>query len=430
MAPLSIHIPTLMLALLSGFAMLGVQLWMAQRSKLRYLDLAVWTWGSWALLGGFAMLSARLVLPLWLSALAGNGLIALGIIFYNEAIHRHVLGRSLPRWLWWGAPAVSWALTAALLGAPLPVRTSIISLLFGLLLCPAIVVLMTAGWRRESSLRAVALTLVAAAASLFLRSIHAIVNPDDYRDLMQSSLGQGLTFLFSFICLIGTGFGFVLANFERIARHMEDMASTDGLTGCLNRMTADALLRHELERGRREGTPLAFVLLDLDHFKDVNDCHGHHAGDDALRAFAAEVRARLRGSDVVGRWGGEEFGLVLPATDAPGAERLVEAIREAVSRLRLCDGEGRDFSMTVSAGIAIAEPGANLSADLLFMRADRALYVAKDGGRNRVQVHDERIAEMASMPPRATAGDRASTPPEGAAAETSPTTSMDTGRPA
>ncbi|WP_141100868.1 GGDEF domain-containing protein [Roseateles aquatilis] len=383
-----IHIPTLMLALLSGFAMLGVQLWMAQRSRLRYLDLGVWTWGSWILLGGFAMLSARPVLPVWLSALAGNGLIALGIVFYNEAIHRHVLDRSLPRWMWWGAPATAWALTAWMLSWPLAARTSAISLVFAALLCPAIVVLMGPGWRGESSLRAVALTLLAAAASLLLRSIHAITNPEEYQDLMQSSLGQGLTFLFSFISLIGAGFGFVLANFERVARRMEDMATTDGLTGCLNRMTADALLRHELERCRREGTPLAFVLLDLDHFKDINDCHGHHAGDAALRAFAAEVRLRLRASDVVGRWGGEEFGLVLPATDEPGATRLVDQIREAVATLKLCDGEGRPFSLTVSAGIAVAQRGASLNGDQIFMRADRALYRAKDGGRNRVQVHD------------------------------------------
>ena len=384
----SIHIPTLMLALLSGFAMLGVQLWAAQRSRLRYLDLAVWTWGSWTLLAGFAMLTARLVVPVWVSALLGNGLIALGIVFYNEAIHRHVLGRSLPRWMWWSAPLVAWTLTAWMLTWPLALRTSAISLVFALLLCPAILVLLGPGWRGESSLRAVGLTLVAAAASLLLRSVHALTNPEEYRDLMQSSLGQGLTFLFSFICLIGAGFGFVLANFERIARRMEEMASTDGLTGCLNRMTADALLRHELERGRREGTPLAFVLLDLDHFKDVNDCHGHHAGDDALRAFAAEVRARLRASDVVGRWGGEEFGLILPATDGPGAARLVEQIREAVATLRLCDGEGHDFALTVYAGIAVAAPGGQLTADQLFMRADRALYRAKDGGRNNVQLHD------------------------------------------
>lgn len=384
----SIHIPTLMLALLSGFAMLGVQLWAAQRSRLRYLDLGVWTWGSWTLLAGFTMLTARVVVPVWVSALLGNGLIALGIVFYNEAIHRHVLGRSLPRWMWWGGPAVAWALTAWMLSWPLSIRTSAISLVFAMLLMPAIFVLLGPGWRGEASLRAVGMTLVAAAASLLLRSIHALTNPEEYLDLMQSSLGQGLTFLFSFICLIGAGFGFVLANFERIARRMEEMASTDGLTGCLNRMTADALLRHELERGRREGTPLAFVLLDIDHFKDVNDCHGHHAGDDALRAFAGEVRARLRASDVVGRWGGEEFGLILPATDGVGAMRLVEQIREAVATLRLCDGDGREFSLTVSAGISVAEPGGRITADHLFMRADRALYRAKDGGRNNVQVHD------------------------------------------
>ena len=394
----SIHIPTRMLALLSGFAMLGVQLWAAQRSRLHYLDLGVWSWGSWTLLAGFAMLSARLVLPVWISALFGNGLIALGIVFYNEAIHRHVLGRSLPRWMWWGAPAVAWGLTAWMLAWPLALRTSAISLVFAVLLMPAIFLLLGPGWRGESSLRAVGVTLVAAAASLMLRSLHALTNPEEYLDLMQGSLGQGLTFLFSFISLIGAGFGFVLANFERIARRMEEVASTDGLTGCLNRMTADALLRHELERGRREGAPLAFVLLDLDHFKDVNDCHGHHAGDDALRAFAAEVRARLRASDVVGRWGGEEFGLVLPATDGAGARSLVEQIREAVATLRLCDGDGRDFTLTVSAGIAVAEPGGQLTADQLFMRADRALYRAKDGGRNNVQVHDSNWELSAQSP--------------------------------
>ena len=394
----SIHIPTLMLALLSGFAMLGVQLWAAQRSRLHYLDLGVWSWGSWTLLAGFAMLSARLVLPVWISALFGNGLIALGIVFYTVAIHRHVRGRSLPRWMWWGAPAVAWGLTAWMLAWPLALRTSAISLVFAVLLMPAIFLLLGPGWRGESSLRAVGVTLVAAAASLMLRSLHALTNPEEYLDLMQGSLGQGLTFLFSFISLIGAGFGFVLANFERIARRMEEVASTDGLTGCLNRMTADALLRHELERGRREGAPLAFVLLDLDHFKDVNDCHGHHAGDDALRAFAAEVRARLRASDVVGRWGGEEFGLVLPATDGAGARSLVEQIREAVATLRLCDGDGRDFTLTVSAGIAVAEPGGQLTADQLFMRADRALYRAKDGGRNNVQVHDSNWELRAQSP--------------------------------
>ncbi|WP_177200771.1 GGDEF domain-containing protein [Roseateles sp. YR242] len=391
-----LHIPTLMLALLSGFAMLGIQLWMAQRSRLRYLDLGLWTWGSWTLLAGFSMLAARVFLPTWISALAGNGLIALGIVIYCEGIFRHVLGRSLPRWWWWCGPGLAWVLTAWMLAWPLAVRTGAISLVFAALLMPGIAVLLGPGWRAESSLRSVALTLVLAATSLILRAVHAWRHPEDYLDLMQGSLGQGLTFLFSFICLIGAGFGFVLANFERIARRMEEMASTDTLTGCLNRGTADTLLRHALERGRREASPVAFVLLDLDHFKVINDSHGHPAGDTALRCFASEVRQRLRGSDVMGRWGGEEFVLILPATDGAGATSLVDQIREGIAALQLKDESGAPFNITVSAGIAVATPGLQLGAEQLFTLADQALYRAKGAGRNRVHVHEGPV-----MPPAA-----------------------------
>lgn len=376
-----------MLALLSGFAMLGVQLWMARRSRLRYLDLGVWTWGSWILLLGFCLLAARIVLPTWLSAIAGNGCIATGIVIYSEGIYRHVLGRSLPRWWVWTALTVSWLLIAWLLAWPLYLRTIAISLLFAALLLPGIGVLVGPGWRAEYSLRSVALTLIMAAGSLLLRAVHASRHPEDYQNLLQSSLGQGLTFLFSFICLIGAGFGFVLANFERIARRMEDMASTDALTGCHNRGTADALLRHALELGRREQTPVGFVLLDLDHFKVINDTHGHSAGDTALQCFVAEVRRRLRASDVMGRWGGEEFVLVLPSTDAAGAARLVEQIREGVEALQIRHACGEAFRITVSAGVVIAEPHQHLSAEQLFTLVDQALYRAKGDGRNRVHVY-------------------------------------------
>ncbi|WAC74636.1 GGDEF domain-containing protein [Roseateles sp. SL47] len=398
-----IHIPTLMLALLSGFAMLGIQLWMARRSRLRYLDLGVWTWGSWILLLGFSMLASRVFLPTWISALAGNGLIALGIVVYCEGIYRHVLGRSMPRWWWWCGPGAAWLLTAWMLTWPLYLRTAAISLVFASLLLPGIAVLLSVGWRSEYSLRSVGITLVMAAASLVLRAVHAWRHPEDYQNLMQSSLGQGLTFLFSFICLIGAGFGFVLANFERVARRMEDMASIDALTGCLNRGTADALLRHELERGRREFQPVALVLLDLDHFKVINDTHGHSAGDTALQYFVTEVRQRLRASDVMGRWGGEEFVLVLPGTDTVGATRLVEQIREGVAALQIRHDGGEPFGLTVSAGIAVAQPVQQLGAEQLFTRADQALYVAKGEGRNRVHVYQEGMTSRAHPQDPATA---------------------------
>lgn len=392
-----------MLALLSGFAMLGVQLWIARRSRLRHLDLGVWTWGSWLMLLGFGLLASRFILPLWISAVGGNGLIAIGIVMYCEGIHRHVVGRGLPRWWRWGAPIVATLLIAWMLAWPLYLRTVAISLLFATLLLPGIGVLLGPGWRAEYSLRSVALTLILATGSLLLRAVHAARHPEDYQSLLQSSLGQGLTFLFSFICLIGAGFGFVLANFERVARRMEDMASTDALTGCLNRATADALLRHELERGRREHTPVGFVLLDLDHFKVINDTHGHSAGDTALQCFVAEVRRRLRASDVMGRWGGEEFVLVLPSTDPTGAARLVEQIRDGVEALQI-QHEGADpFRITVSAGVVIAQPHQHLSAEQLFTLVDQALYRAKDDGRNRVHVQD-------SVEPTAALGARRGVP--------------------
>ncbi len=125
---------------------------------------------------------------------------------------------------------------------------------------------------------------------------------------------------------------------------------------------------------------MAFCLLDIDHFKLVNDSHGHQMGDTALRCFAQAVRARLRGSDVFGRMGGEEFGLVLPATDAAGAARLAEGVRAAVEAMELSDAQGRRIALTVSAGVVVAASDSGLSATRLYMLADGALYRARTSG--------------------------------------------------
>ena len=284
-----------------------------------------------------------------------------------------------------------------MIGWPLAARTGVISFLLAGLLLPSTLLVFRRGWWVEASMRTVGLTLALAGLGLCLRGVHAFSHPEEYTDLMQGSLGQGATFLVSFLSLLGTGFGFVLACFERVARRMEEMASLDGLTGCVNRSSTDALLAHSLERGRREGAPVAFALLDIDHFKLINDRHGHQAGDAALRAFSREVRARLRSSDVLGRLGGEEFGLVLPATDAPGAARLVEQVRAAVEALEICCPQGQRFHLTVSAGVVVAASDSGLSADRLYMLADRALYRAKDLGRNRVQLGGEEMLAPSAL---------------------------------
>ena len=393
-----LHIPTLMLTLLLGFLLLTLALGVSQKGVRARPEIRRWTQGCWALLAGFAALAARAVMPLELSVIAGNLLICLGLAFYAQALHLLLRGNAGPRALMQVQPAIALALVL-MLDWPLNQRTALLSLVYAALMGAGVAVIVRHGWHAERSLRAVALTMVLAMAAHALRAVHAWLNPDDYTDLMQASLGQGLTFLVAFICLLGAGFGFVLAVFERVASQMEDMATHDGLTGCWNRSTTDTLLAHELRRARRAGTPVAFVLLDLDHFKQVNDRHGHRTGDAVLRAFADVVRQRLRASDVFGRTGGEEFGLVLPATDAAGARWLVETVRRAVEALELTASDGgAPVKVTVSAGVAVADAQSSLSGDRLYGQADQSLYEAKRAGRNRVEVYGLTAGASAALP--------------------------------
>lgn len=164
------------------------------------------------------------------------------------------------------------------------------------------------------------------------------------------------------------------------------LARTDALTGLPNRRAWDEGLERELARARRFGEPLCAVLLDLDHFKDFNDQHGHQAGDEQLRAAAALWHGSLRATDLIARYGGEEFAVLLTATSLPRAREVVEALRRSVP--------GNE---TVSAGIAEwdrSESGVELVA-----RADRALYEAKRTGRDRtVALPAESIPAQLSRP--------------------------------
>ena len=391
-----LHIPTLLLALLLGFLLLTLALGVLQQGLRARPEIRRWTLGSWALLGGFAALAARAVAPGELSILLGNGLICLGLAVYTQAIDLLLRSGPAPCWLVLIQPVI-WLALVLMLDWPLHRRTAVMSLVYAALLAPGLSLIARHGWYAERSLRTVALTMAAALAALLLRAVNAWVTPADDIDLMQASPGQGLTFLFAFMCLLGAGFGFVLAVFERVAQQMEEAATHDGLTGCWNRATTDALLKHELQRARRTGTPLAFALLDLDYFKRVNDQHGHRSGDAVLKAFANTVRARLRASDVFGRTGGEEFGLVLPGTDLAGARWLLETIRREVEAIAVPSDSGQPVRVTVSAGVAMADQGAALAADRLYGRADQALYEAKRAGRNRVEAFGSTAGASAAL---------------------------------
>jgi diguanylate cyclase (GGDEF)-like protein len=163
----------------------------------------------------------------------------------------------------------------------------------------------------------------------------------------------------------------------------------DSLTGLANRRSLEESLRSELARAARFSDTVSVVLADLDDFKQVNDRYGHVAGDEVLKAFADALRATVRESDVAGRWGGEEFALVLPGTDAAGGARLAERARVAIESAPVEMPDGERCSVTASFGVASYPE--NREVGEILVAADTALYAAKGAGKNRVIVASEPI---------------------------------------
>jgi diguanylate cyclase (GGDEF)-like protein len=143
-------------------------------------------------------------------------------------------------------------------------------------------------------------------------------------------------------------------------------------------------LTTEIARADRLGTPLTIVLADLDDFKRVNDEHGHVTGDDVLREFAAVLRHTVRESDLAGRWGGEEFLLLLPGSDAEGGAQLADRVRTAIQERSFLGRDGSVVTVTASFGVAHHQLGGDERE--VFGVADRALYRAKRAGKNRVEL--------------------------------------------
>lgn len=161
---------------------------------------------------------------------------------------------------------------------------------------------------------------------------------------------------------------------------LDELSRTDALTGLYNRRHLDQELARLHRDSVRHQHPLCLLLLDLDHFKRINDTHGHSAGDQVLRAFADRLRTELRAGDIGGRWGGEEFLVILPRTDLDGAVAVAERIR-LVTAEQPITAAGQDIGVTVSGGCALG-PGETIAA--VVQLADACLYQAKAAGRNQI----------------------------------------------
>ncbi|MBI5075410.1 MAG: sensor domain-containing diguanylate cyclase [Nitrospirae bacterium] len=170
---------------------------------------------------------------------------------------------------------------------------------------------------------------------------------------------------------------------HRFIKELETLSSEDSLTGLQNRRMIFERIRHEIERVRRYKAELSLIFCDLDYFKEINDTYGHKAGDVVLKTIADVLRGSVRTSDVVGRYGGDEFLLVLPQTSLKGAQELAERIRISVQDTKFEMPDGKSVGTTMSIGVAFYD-GTETDVDALISRIDTALYVSKRSGKNQV----------------------------------------------
>ncbi|MCP5159083.1 MAG: GGDEF domain-containing protein [Gammaproteobacteria bacterium] len=169
---------------------------------------------------------------------------------------------------------------------------------------------------------------------------------------------------------------------ERLIHLLQEKSARlrqDPLTGVSNRLAYEEQLHQEFQRWKRFGNPLTFLIWDIDHFKQINDRHGHDIGDEVLREVARQLNSRLRSTDFVARYGGEEFAMLLPGADIEAALQLAEQIRHHIAESGFRYGEAH-IPVTISCGLASFQPGDCLES--VFKRADQALYQAKKTGRN------------------------------------------------
>ncbi|AKC71713.1 GGDEF domain-containing protein [Pandoraea oxalativorans] len=343
-----------------------------------------WSLANVAVLVALPLFALRGVVPDFLSIPVANLTLSGGLLLYFAGCARF-LGRR-PHWPALGASLG--VLTAAILffyyGIDNPqLRVVIVSAYHAIwLLAVSVLILRHVPPRRQRY----NYWLTAAMAAAF--SVAHIVRgaifgwtPAPGPEVFAPTLFNTIMLIIGTIVMPAMTMGAVLMIHDAMLATAEEAANRDYLTGALSRKHFDLLARQEMVRAVARGWPLSIVVIDLDHFKSINDTHGHAGGDTVLREFVKLVRDSLREGDVFGRLGGEEFAVLLPGTDTAGAIRIAERLRTQASR-HLVAGPFGVCHYTLSGGVATWVERESLEA--LCMRADRALYAAKISGRNLV----------------------------------------------
>jgi diguanylate cyclase (GGDEF)-like protein len=384
-----LHIPTLSLAVVLVSAILALVVGLVAEKGQRD-GMVLWSAGLWSHALAHVIFSLRGPFDEGLSVVLTTTLLSMSLALVGESLCQFYARRPHRLLLW--APVVATFLGGVVLLHAPPARILVGTAIYAVQVVLLLEMLVQA--RASTAGRGQYLVIVSwllVLPLLVLRAFAAWQRPETLVDVNGNSLTMGMTLTIVLSgALLGT-LGFVLMTKERADRHSRQMAMFDELTGLASRRSVLEALAQQAALARRSGQVLTVLMLDIDHFKQVNDQHGHLAGDAALRHVAAILRGRFRRQDLLGRFGGEEFLAILPATAASeGGLVLAETVRTALAAAPAGGIGENGLILTVSIGVAELAPHAAADTEAVVRAADLAMYRAKLGGRNRVELAQAR----------------------------------------
>ena len=333
---------------------------------------------------GMLLVATRDHAPEWLTTVAANLFTLGGLMLNAEGLRRYAGGH----WPWWSRPYALFLLLLPLSAWFTSVAPDVRIRLLGFTACAALtlgaiaIALNTSPSGRR--LRFVVLAFGVFAAWMGGRWVLTFLQAP-MPSFMSAGGVHALTLLAYVIFVLVKDFGILQDSVRRSLDEIALQARTDPLTGLLNRRALTELAQRAMAHARRHGSPLSVVLIDIDHFKQINDRHGHAAGDAVLVSLARLLKSHLREDDACARLGGEEFLLLLPATRLDQALQVAEKLRQLIA------GEVLAAGIRCSSSFGVCSSDGNLDFDQLLQRADTALYRAKAGGRDRVECAPEAV---------------------------------------
>jgi diguanylate cyclase (GGDEF)-like protein len=403
---LEFHIPTMLVMVIASFVMMAAAMAVVAWGR-RDDGLLHWSSALLANAAGHALLLLRGQIPDVMLVAGAAGMLSGSLALLPAAIFRFQ-GRATSRIFLW-LPPVSLVCLVALLANTFAGRVALAGTVLGLqsLWAAAVVV----HYRRSAVGRGQWLVLAGLGTTtlvLLSRTFGALASMETGEHLVYSHAEQTVTLLTHFIGVVLSSLGFIFMLRDRADENDRLTAARDPLTGLANRRSIVASLDRDLARAVRTNAPIAVMMVDVDHFKRVNDLYGQPVGDQVLCKLVNALQERVRAQDLVGRYGGEEFMVVLPDTDLAGAEQLAQSLCRAVADshcyVPAADLPGNpafgvDIAVTLSIGVYGGRPVQGDSWDLLIAAADRALQQAKANGRNRVEVTTSLHSTDASAQP-------------------------------